>query len=106
MGTISRCAFRSPCGKLVRVVHGDDILLGGPTLFVDAVRESLRQRYETREQMLEGRPTDASEIMMLNRRVPNYAGTPMPVSRSGVTDSKAHCIGTGSQDEVLGSVSP
>ena len=69
MGTISRGAFRSPCGKLVGVVHGNDIFLGGPTPCVDAVPKSLRKRYETREQMIEGRPTDASEIMMLNRRV-------------------------------------
>ena len=51
------------------VVHGDDILLAGPRSPVDAVRKSLRKRYEKREQMMGVRPTDASEIVMLNRRV-------------------------------------
>ena len=31
--------FKSPCGNLVGVVHGDDILLSGPRSLVDAVRE-------------------------------------------------------------------
>ena len=51
------------------IVHGDDILLSGPKSLVDAVRNSLRKRYEIREQMLGAGPKDASEIIMLNRRV-------------------------------------
>ena len=27
MGEMSKCSFKSPCGKLVGVVHCDDILL-------------------------------------------------------------------------------
>ena len=54
----------SPCGKLVRVVHGVDVLLAGPRSLVDAARKSLRKRFETREQMM-----GASEIVKLNRRV-------------------------------------
>ena len=50
-------------------MHGDDILLSGPRSLVDAVRNSLRKRYEIREQMLGAGPKDASEIIMLNRRV-------------------------------------
>ena len=69
MGKMSRCSFKSPCGKLVGVVHGDDILLAGPRSLVDAVRKSLRKRCETREQVMGVRPTDASEVVMLNRRV-------------------------------------
>ena len=69
MGQMSKFSFRSPCGKLVGVVHGDDILLAGPRSLVDAARKSLRKRYETREQMVGARPTDATEIVMLNRRV-------------------------------------
>ena len=46
------------------VVIGDDILLAGPRSLVDAVR-----RHETRDQMIRARPTDASEIVMLNQRV-------------------------------------
>ena len=69
MGKISKCSFKSPCGKLVGVVHGDDILLAGPTSLVDAARKSLRKRCETREQMMGLGPTDGSEIVMLNRRV-------------------------------------
>ena len=37
----------SPCGKLVEVVYGDDILLGGARSLVDAVRKSPRKRFET-----------------------------------------------------------
>ena len=51
-GEMSKCSFKSPCGKLVGVVHGDDILLSGPRSLVDAVRNSLRKRNEIREQML------------------------------------------------------
>ena len=43
--------------------------LPGPRSHVDAVRNSLRKRYEIREQMLGAGPKDASEIIMLNRRV-------------------------------------
>ena len=57
MGTVPNCAFKSPCGKLVGAVHGDDILLGGPRKFISAVQASLRKRYDTREQ-LEERKTD------------------------------------------------
>ena len=69
IGEMSKCSFKSLCGKLVGVVHGDDILLSGPRSLVDAVRNSLRKRYEIREQMLGAGPKDASEIIMLNRRV-------------------------------------
>ena len=69
IGEMSKCSFKSPCGKLVGVVHGDDILLSGPRSLVDAVRNSLRKHYEIREQMLGAGPKDASEIIMLNRRV-------------------------------------
>ena len=67
---MSTCSFKSPCGKLVGVVHDDDILLAGPRSLVDAVRKSLRKRYETREQMVGAGPTHASEIVMLNRKGP------------------------------------
>ena len=67
-GKITKCFFKSPCGKLVGVVHSDDILLAGPRSHVGAVRKSPRKRHETREQNMETRPTDASEIVMLNRR--------------------------------------
>ena len=56
MGEMSKCSFKSPCGKLVEVVHGDDILLSGPRSLVDAVRNSLRKRNEIREQMLGAGP--------------------------------------------------
>ena len=69
MGELSKCSFKSPCGKLVGVVHGDDILLSGPRSLVHTVRNSLRKRYEIREQMLGAGAKDASEIIMLNRRV-------------------------------------
>ena len=69
IGEMSNCSFKSPCGKLMGVVHGDDILLSGPRSLVDAVRNSLRKRYEIREQMLGAGQKDASEIIMLNRRV-------------------------------------
>ena len=51
MGKMSKCSFKCPCGKLVGVVHGDDILLAGPRSLVDAARKSLRKRCETRELM-------------------------------------------------------
>ena len=69
MGKMSKCSFKSPCGKLVGVVRGNGILLAGPRSLVDAVRKSLRKRCGTREQMVGARPTDASGIVMLNRRV-------------------------------------
>ena len=69
MGKLSKCSVKSPCGKLVGVVHGDDMMLAGPRSLFDAARESPRKRYETREQMMGVRPTDASEIVILNRRV-------------------------------------
>ena len=69
MGKMSRRSFKSPCEKLVVVVHGDDILLAGPRSLVGAARKSLRKCYETREQMMGAGPTDASEIVMLNIRV-------------------------------------
>ena len=114
MGKMSMCSFKSPCGKLVGVVHGDDNLLAGPRSLVDAARKTLRKRYETREQMMGAGPTGASEIVMLNRRAqwteegirvsldPRHvkeiieelglegakpAGTPMIVSQSGKMDS-------------------
>ena len=68
IGEMSKCSFKSPCGKLVGVVHADD-LLSGPRSLVDAVRNSRRKRYEIREQMLGAGPKDASEIIMLNRTV-------------------------------------
>ena len=43
---------KSPCGKWVGVVHGDDILLAGRRSLVDAIRMSLGKRYDTREQMV------------------------------------------------------
>ena len=54
---------------MVGVVHDDDILLAGPRPLVDAVRKSLRMRYDTREQMMGAGQTDASKIVVLNRRV-------------------------------------
>ena len=69
IGEMSKCSFKSPYGKLVGVVHGDDILLSGRRSLDGAVRNSLRKRYEIREQILEAGPKDASEIIMLNRRV-------------------------------------
>ena len=53
----------SPRGKLVGVVHGDDILLAGSRSHVDAVRGSLRKRFETRDQIMKARPTDAGDIV-------------------------------------------
>ena len=52
MGKMSKCSSMSPRGKLVEVVHGDDMLLAGPRLFVDAVRKSLRKRHDTRDQLM------------------------------------------------------
>ena len=52
MGKMSKCSFKSLRGKLVGVVHGDDILLAGPRSLVAAARKSLRKRFETREQMM------------------------------------------------------
>ena len=69
MGNMPKCSSKSTCGKLVGVVHGDDILLARPRSRVGAVRKCPRKRYETREQMMGTTPTDASEIVMLNRRV-------------------------------------
>ena len=69
IGEMSKCSFKSLCEKLVEVVHSDDILLSGPRSLVDAVRNSLRKRYEIREHLLGAGPKDASEIIMLNRRV-------------------------------------
>ena len=43
--------------------------LSGPRSLVDSMRNSLRKRHEIREQMLGAGPKDASEIIMLNRRV-------------------------------------
>ena len=68
-GKMSKCSFKSPCGEVVGVVHGDDILLSGPRSLADAVRKSPRKRYETREQTMGAGPDDANEIVMLNRRV-------------------------------------
>ena len=51
-GEMSKCSFKSPCGKLVGVVHGDEVQLSGPRSLVEAVRNSLRTRYEIREHML------------------------------------------------------
>ena len=62
MGKMSKCSFKSPCGKLVGVVHGD-------TTCCSQDRDHLLMQYgslyestiETREQMMGARPTDASE---------------------------------------------
>ena len=43
MGEMSGCSFKSLCGKLVGVVPGDDILLGGPGSLVDALWKALRK---------------------------------------------------------------
>ena len=51
------------------VVQGDDILLAGPRSVLDAIWKFPRKRLATREQMMGAEPTDASEIVMLNRRV-------------------------------------
>ena len=120
MGKMSMCSFTSPCGKLVGVVHGDDILLAGPRSLVDAARMSPRKQYETREQMMGVGTTDVSEIVTLNRRVqrtekemrisrdPRHvkeisdelglegakpADTPMVASQSGKLDSDSRACG-------------
>ena len=55
MGKMSKCSFKSSCGKLVC----DDILLAGPRSLVDAARKSLRKRNETQEQVMGAGPIDA-----------------------------------------------
>ena len=45
--------------EIVRVVHGEDILLTGPRSLVDAARKSLRKRNETQEQVMGAGPIDA-----------------------------------------------
>ena len=44
MGKMSKCCFKSLCGKLVFVVQGDDILLAGPRSLVDAAQKSLSMK--------------------------------------------------------------
>ena len=68
MGKMPKCSFKSPCGKLVGVVHSVDNLFAGPRSRVDA-RESLRKRHETRVQMMGAGPTDTIETTMLNQWV-------------------------------------
>ena len=119
MGKMWKCSFKSLCGKLVGVVYGDDILVVGPRSLVDAARKSPRKRFGTREQMLGPGPTDASEIVRLNRRVQSteegirisrdprhvkeiieelglegakHADTPMIVSQSGKMDRYSRAL--------------
>ena len=37
---MSKCIFNSPCGKLMEVAHGDDILLAGQRSLVCTIRKS------------------------------------------------------------------
>ena len=95
MNKMLRCSFKSPCGKLVGVVHCDDILLRGPRSFVDAVRKSLRNRHGLEK--------------------PKPADTPMIVSQSGQDRHWFFCPGHAEchtvpeargQAELLGKGSP
>ena len=69
MGKMSKCSLKSPCGKLVGVCTAttccsqdrDHLLMQYGSLYECAI--------ETREQMMGARLLDASDIVMLNRRV-------------------------------------
>ena len=69
VGKMSKCAFTSECGTLAGTMHGDDVLMAGPRRVVSAVQGVLRDRYETREQLMSGRAGDPKELIILNRRV-------------------------------------
>ena len=69
IGAMSKCVFRSECGKLVGTMHGDDVLMAGPRSVIEKPRSSLRKRYETREQMISGRIGEPKELVILNRKV-------------------------------------
>ena len=69
IGKMSKCSPSLHAGIWWESWHDDDILLSGPRSLVDAVRNSLRKRFEIREQMLGAGPKNANEMIMLNRRV-------------------------------------
>ena len=66
MGKMSKCSFKSLCGKLVGVGHGDDILLADLLMQYGSLYEIATRH---KKQMMGPRPTDASEIVLLNRWV-------------------------------------
>ena len=49
IGEMSKCTFRSGCGKFVGTMHRDDVLMSWWRSIVEKVQKSLRKRYETRE---------------------------------------------------------
>ena len=69
IGVMSKCAFRSECGRVVGTMHGDDVLMAGPRSVIEKVRKCLRKRYETREQMISGRDGEPKELVILNRKI-------------------------------------
>ena len=58
---MSKCAFKSPCGKLGGAVHGDDISLGGQRKLTSAVWASLREGFETRSNLWEKETSGAKQ---------------------------------------------
>ena len=50
IGEMSKCTFRSGCGKLVGTMHRDDVLISWPRSIVEKVRRSLRKCCQTRKQ--------------------------------------------------------
>ena len=78
IGAMSKCAFESPCEKLVSDMHRNDILLGGREKLIRAWQASPRERFETQEQLMGERqfdaklmgerPFDAKQVVMLNRK--------------------------------------
>ena len=45
VGALSGCSFRSRCGRVAGVVHGDDIFMAGPRGMVAKIGEQLKQRW-------------------------------------------------------------
>ena len=58
MGTMSKCAFRSPHRKLVGAVYGNDIVLGGPPKLIIAVHAGAVEESQRDAGATDGRKTD------------------------------------------------
>ena len=48
-------------------VHGDDMFVAGPRQDAVKMGQTLKKRWETRDQMIEPKPDDQKELRILNR---------------------------------------
>ena len=68
VGDVSRCCFRNQSGSVAgEAVHGDDIFGAGPREEALELEALLKERWETRDQLIGLESGDEKELHVLNR---------------------------------------